>query len=73
MKLLNKILLCVLASLSFAGSSLAADEAPDALIKRLSQEILDIAKADKDIQSGNQKRVFELVEAKVLPYIDLLG
>ena len=70
MKLLNKILLCVLASLSFAGSSLAADEAPDALIKRLSQDILDIAKADKDIQSGNQKRVFELVEAKVLPYID---
>ncbi len=70
MKLFNKILLCVLASLSFAVSSFAADEAPDQLIKRLSQEILDIAKTDKDIQSGNQKRVFELVEAKVLPYID---
>lgn len=70
MKLLNKILLCLLTSLSFAASSFAADEAPDQLIKRLSQEILDIAKTDKDIQSGNQKRVFELVEAKVLPYID---
>lgn len=70
MKLLNKILFCLLASLSFAAGSFAADEAPDQLIKRLSQEILDIAKADKDIQSGNQKRVFELVEAKVLPHID---
>jgi phospholipid transport system substrate-binding protein len=70
MKLFNKILLCLLTSFSFAASSLAADEAPDQLIKRLSQEILDIAKSDKDIQSGNQKRVFELVEAKVLPYID---
>ena len=70
MKLLNKFLLCLLASLSFAAGSFAADEAPDLLIKRLSQEILDIAKADKDIQSGNQKRVFELVEAKVLPHID---
>ena len=70
MKLFNKLLLCVVASLSFAGSAFAASEAPDQLIKRLSQEILDIAKADKDIQSGNQKRVFELVEAKVLPYID---
>jgi phospholipid transport system substrate-binding protein len=70
MKLLNKILLCLLTSLSVAASSFAADEAPDQLIKRLSQEILDIAKTDKDIQSGNQKRVFELVEAKVLPYID---
>lgn len=70
MKLFNKLLLSVVASLSFAGSTFAANEAPDQLIKRLSQEILDIAKADKDIQSGNQKRVFELVEAKVLPYID---
>jgi phospholipid transport system substrate-binding protein len=70
MKLLNKFLLCLLASLSFAASSIAADEAPDQLVKRLSQEILDIAKADKDIQSGNQKRVYELVEAKVLPHID---
>lgn len=70
MKLLNKFLFCLLASLSFAAGSFAADEAPDLLIKRLSQEILDIAKADKDIQSGNQKRVFELVEAKVLPHID---
>jgi phospholipid transport system substrate-binding protein len=70
MKLFNKILLCLFASLSFAASSFAADETPDQLIKRLSQEILDIAKADKDIQSGNQKRVFELVEAKVLPHID---
>jgi phospholipid transport system substrate-binding protein len=70
MKMLNKYLLCLLAGLSFALSSFAADEAPDQLIKRLSQEILEIAKADKDIQSGNQKRVFELVEVKVLPYID---
>lgn len=70
MKLFNRIFLSLLASLSFAASSFAADETPDQLIKRLSQEILDIAKADKDIQSGNQKRVFELVEAKVLPHID---
>ena len=49
---------------------MAADEAPDQLVKRLSQEILDIAKNDKDIQAGNQKRVYDLVESKILPYID---
>lgn len=70
MKLMNKFLLSLFACLSFAGTCLAADEAPDALIKRLSQEILDIAKADKDIQSGNQKRVFDIVESKILPHID---
>lgn len=53
-----------------AGSVQAADEAPDVLVKRLSQEIMDAAKNDKDIQSGNQKKVYDLVESKILPYID---
>lgn len=47
-----------------------AQEAPDALIKRISQEVLDTAKNDKDIQAGNQKKVLDLVESKVLPYVD---
>ncbi len=55
----------------FSGQAHAqAQEAPDVLIKRLSQEILDMAKNDKDIQAGNQKRVYDLVESKILPYID---
>lgn len=62
--------------LAFVGLALnapamaAADEAPDAMVKRISQEILDIAKNDKDIQAGNQKRVYDMVESKILPYID---
>ena len=47
-----------------------AQEAPDALVKRISQEVIDTAKADKEIQGGNQKRILELVEAKILPYVD---
>ncbi|MFZ6744952.1 MlaC/ttg2D family ABC transporter substrate-binding protein [Undibacterium sp. JH2W] len=47
-----------------------AQEAPDVLIKRLSQEILELAKNDKDIQAGNQKKVYDMVESKILPYID---
>ncbi|MGE5648726.1 phospholipid-binding protein MlaC [Noviherbaspirillum sp. UKPF54] len=47
-----------------------AQEAPDVLIKRISQEVLDAAKGDKEIQSGNQKRILDLVEAKVLPHVD---
>nr|WP_223827321.1 ABC transporter substrate-binding protein [Undibacterium oligocarboniphilum] len=56
--------------LGSTGLALAADEAPDQLVKRLSQEILDTAKNDKDIQAGNQKRVFDMVDSKILPYID---
>ncbi|CAN5891523.1 ABC transporter substrate-binding protein [soil metagenome] len=70
MKLISQLFLSLCLSVSFAAGSFAADEAPDVLIKRLSQEIIDIAKSDKDIQSGNQKRVFDLVESKILPHID---
>ena len=42
--------------------------APDALAKSVTDEVLAVIRADKDIQSGNQKKVLELVEAKVLPH-----
>jgi len=58
-----------LTAISFMPAALA-QEAPDALIKRISQEVLDTAKNDQDIQGGNQKRILELVEAKVLPHVD---
>ena len=72
--MLKKILLGLLAGsallMGSVGAASAADEAPDALIKRISNEVLDVAKNDKDIQAGNKQKVLDLVEAKVLPYID---
>jgi phospholipid transport system substrate-binding protein len=57
------------ALLAFAGAA-SAQESADALVKRISQEVLDIAKSDKEIQSGNQQRVLEVVEAKILPSVN---
>lgn len=67
-KLLAVVMLAA-SSIAFAQSA-PAQEAPDVLIKRISQEVLDAAKSDKEIQTGNQKRILELVEAKVLPHVD---
>lgn len=69
--MLKKILTTILACgvLAFAGAA-AAQEAPDALVKRISNEVMDAAKTDKEIQAGNQKKILEMVEAKVLPYVD---
>lgn len=56
-----------------AGTVAAAvnpDEAPDALVKRVSEEVLDIIRKDKDVQGGNPRRVLEVVDAKVLPYFN---
>lgn len=48
----------------------AQAEAPDALVKRISAEVIDTVKADKDIQAGNRSRIMELVNSKILPYVD---
>lgn len=71
MKMLTKLLAVVLSvsALSFASAA-SAQEAPDALVKRISQEVLDAAKNDKDIQSGNISQIIGLVEQKIIPYVD---
>jgi phospholipid transport system substrate-binding protein len=71
MNLFKKIF-AVIVTLSMAAAAVgaSAQEAPDALVKRISQEVVDLAKADKEIQGGNQKRVLELVESKILPHVD---
>lgn len=48
----------------------AADEAPDALIKRLSEEVLAAIKADKSIQAGDPNKVIALVDSKILPHLN---
>jgi phospholipid transport system substrate-binding protein len=46
----------------------AQEEAPDALIKRVSQEVLDSIRNDKSLQAGDDRQVQALVENKILPY-----
>ncbi len=50
-----------------APSVHAADEAPDALVKRLSSDVLDSIKADKTIQAGDVSKIVTLVDSKILP------
>jgi phospholipid transport system substrate-binding protein len=48
----------------------AAEEAPDALIGRLTQEALDIIQADKGVQAGDVGRIMELLDKKIMPFLD---
>ncbi len=61
-----KQLLIAASMLCFIGLALA-DETPDALVKRTSEDVLTIVKGDKDIQAGNQQKIFALAEEKILP------
>jgi len=49
-----------------------AQEAPDALVKRVSQEVLQIIKTDPKVQAGDQARIRELIETKLAPNFDFL-
>lgn len=49
---------------------LAAEEAPDALIKRVSAEVLDAIRADKGVQAGNMGKVRALVDSQVMPHVN---
>jgi phospholipid transport system substrate-binding protein len=70
MKLLKKLIAVAAVSFAFGAPAVAAVEAPDVLVKRISLEVIQTAKTDKEIQAGNQQRVIELVETKILPYVD---
>jgi phospholipid transport system substrate-binding protein len=52
----------------FSATAIAADVAPDVLVKNVTTEVLDTVRKDKDIQNGNSKKTLELVETKILPH-----
>ncbi|MFT3733625.1 MAG: ABC transporter substrate-binding protein [Rhodocyclaceae bacterium] len=51
-------------------ASAHAQEGPDQMIKTVTGEIIELIKTDKAIQAGDQKRIQEVVEGKILPHFD---
>ena len=47
-----------------------AQEAPDAMVKRVSQDMLATIKGDPLIQAGNEARIREVIEVKLIPHFD---
>jgi len=71
--MIRKVLLLFLiaAPATFLGASFAcAQEAPDALVKRVAEDVLATIRADKDLQAGNQAKVKQLIETKLVPNFD---
>lgn len=68
-KKLALVFVFLLSCLGLAGAAVAADT-PDVLVKNVTTEVLTIIKNDKDLQSGNMKKLLELVDAKILPHFN---
>lgn len=47
-----------------------APVAPDALVKSVTLEVVDLIAKDKDIRSGDRAKLMGVIEAKVLPHFD---
>ena len=60
-------LFAVLAAVAMPAN---AQEAPDAMVKRVAQDVIATIKADPLIQAGNEARIREVIEAKLVPHFD---
>ena len=57
-------------SLGLAPLAHAVEESPDALIQRLSEEVMASIKSDKALQSGDTARIMAVVDSKIMPNVD---
>ncbi len=61
--------LLVLAGIACSASAVS-EIAPDVQARTTTNEVMQIVKQDPDIKNGKSKKVYELVEAKILPHFD---
>lgn len=65
-----------MSSLLIAGAfmaspmAFAAEEGPDALVQRISGQVMDAVKADPAIQAGDVGRIVDLVDSKIMPNVN---
>ena len=59
-----------LAAAVLAAAPAFAQEAPDAMVKRVSQDTLATIRSDPLVQSGNQTHIRDLIDVKLVPQFD---
>jgi phospholipid transport system substrate-binding protein len=52
------------------GTAQAQDGGPDALVKRVTLETVDLISKDKEIKAGSRAKLIALIDAKVLPHFN---
>jgi phospholipid transport system substrate-binding protein len=66
---MTKLLLSLI-FLSFSSLSLSQDLGPEQLVQKITNEVLESIKGDKQLAAGDKQKAVKLAEEKVLPYID---
>ncbi|MEW5863871.1 MAG: ABC transporter substrate-binding protein [Pseudomonadota bacterium] len=55
---------------AFSGQIAAQALGPDELVRKVTEEVLDAIKTDKELQAGDRKKALALAEEKILPHVD---
>ncbi|MDC0422853.1 ABC transporter substrate-binding protein [Methylophilaceae bacterium] len=63
-KWIFSFIIILFSTLVFAGL------APDELVRKTADDVISAIKSDKDIQSGNKQKIYQLAEEKILPSFD---
>jgi hypothetical protein len=71
-RVLNGAMIGAMLVLGLLTSAFAADETPEAFIKRLSGDVIDAIKTDKSIAAGDINKIVVLVDQKVMPSVNFL-
>ena len=71
-RVLNGAMIGAMLVLGLLTSAFAADETPEAFIKRLSGDVIDAIKTDKSITAGDINKIVVLVDQKVMPSVNFL-
>ena len=65
-RLFTVLIFTLLGLLGFSTMSFAMDS-PEELVKKTADEVIAAVKSDKDIQAGDQEKIFALAEEKIVP------
>ena len=71
-KMFKKLIVLVALVGGLNSTTALAQEAPDAMVRKNTNEILAAIKADKDLAAGNQKKIEKLADEKVLPFFNFV-
>jgi len=66
----NRVAGACLAVALVLPAAVHAQQAPDALVKQVSEEVLQIVKSDPRVQAGDRARVKEVIDTKLAPHFD---
>lgn len=61
---------CAASLLGASGLAMAADEAPETFIQRITNDTLNTIKADKALRNGDINKIMQLVDTQLMPHVN---